>query len=62
MRLFRRFLKLDRLLKNSPGTRFHPRSGTKHACFGAFQSPICGRYQLNTDFFNSLWTLAIQAA
>jgi hypothetical protein len=27
-----------RLLKNSLGTRFHHRSGTKHAGFGAFQA------------------------
>jgi hypothetical protein len=26
------------LLKNSLGTRFRPRSGTKHAGFGAFQA------------------------
>jgi hypothetical protein len=27
-----------RLLKNSPYARFHPRSGTKYAVFGAFRA------------------------
>jgi hypothetical protein len=48
---FREFI---RLLKNSLGARFHPRSGTKHAAFWGVSSPICGRYQLNADFFNTL--------
>jgi hypothetical protein len=46
---------LDSLLKDSRGGRFHPRSGPKwhrtRRLWGV-SSPICGRYQLNVNFFN----------
>jgi hypothetical protein len=42
------------VLKNSLVGRVHSGSGTKHTVFGGYWTPICGRYQLNADFFNSL--------
>jgi hypothetical protein len=50
------FRELVSLLKNTPYTCFHSRSGTKYAVFRGVLSPICGRYQLNADFFNRLWS------
>jgi hypothetical protein len=41
-------------LKNSLCARFHPISGTKYTGFGGLCSPICGRIELNADFFNRL--------
>ena len=38
-------------VKDSLHARFRPRSGTTHRFWG-FPSPISGRYQLDTDFFN----------
>jgi hypothetical protein len=45
------------LLKNFLGGLFHPKSDTNRhqtRCFFSYWSPMCGRYQLNADFFNRL--------
>jgi hypothetical protein len=45
------------LLKNFLGGHFHPKSDTNRhqtRCFFGYWSPMCGRYQLNADFFNRL--------
>jgi hypothetical protein len=45
------------VLKNSLGSRFHPESDPNShqtRCIWGYWNPICGRYQLNADFFNRL--------
>jgi hypothetical protein len=46
--------KRARLSKTSLGAQFYPGSGTEHSNFWGFSSLICGRYQLNADFFDKL--------
>jgi hypothetical protein len=48
------FPEFTSVLKNSLDARFRPRSGTKNAIFWGVSGPICGRFQLNADFFNTL--------
>jgi hypothetical protein len=40
--------------KNSAAARFRPGSATKHTAFWDVSSPVCGRYQLNANFLNTL--------